>query len=184
MDLSFVTDVWSLIKDHKLAVSFITLFPPVSVTVGSFIFSRLRRPKKVTQGSTKYFDDKKLLIPPQIKRPAYSDRMAYVLAELSALAYLEFEKSGKMVQQAAWQLAGIASRSGPERQRWLKSFAEDIMLKGINSEEFLRRHLKDSQFKLLGTINVEETQGFVCKRVAAIHRLMSDRRCVVSHRKY
>jgi len=137
----------------------------VSLLVGSGIFSFLRRPKKVGQGDTKYFADQKLLKPP-MKRPAYSDRMAYVLAELSALAYLEFEGSSGVITDAAKNLAKIASQGEKEIGERLKNFADNLLIKGVNSEEFLRKHLEEAKFELLDTINVGETQGFVCKHLA------------------
>ena len=72
----------------------------VSFLVGSGVLSFLRRPKKVGQGEASYFTDKNLLAPP-MERPAYSDRMAYVLAEMSALAYWEFEGAGGVIKDAA-----------------------------------------------------------------------------------
>jgi len=41
-----------------------------------------------------YFDNRELLLSPPIKRAAYSDRMAWVLASLSQLAYEQFEDGG------------------------------------------------------------------------------------------
>ena len=43
----------------------------------------------------KYFNANHLLTNPPIKRAAYSDRMAWVLASMAQLVYLPFEKGGK-----------------------------------------------------------------------------------------
>ena len=164
MEENLLNTLLTLICDNPFTSTFLALL--VSLIGGSSIFSFLRRPKKVSQGAVKYLADDKLL-KPLIKRPAYSDRMAYVLAELSALAYLEFESSGEVIRRdAAKNLAGIASLGEKEIGKWLETFANDLLIKGVDSEEFLRKHLEGSDFKLLGTINVAETQGFVCKRIA------------------
>ena len=54
-----------------------------------------RRPRSTPKDVDPYFSDAKLLSPP-LTRPAYSDRMAYVLAEMSDLAYFRFE-SGREI---------------------------------------------------------------------------------------
>ena len=41
-----------------------------------------------------FFERHEALLSPPMERPAYSDRMAYVLAEMSALAYYRFETKG------------------------------------------------------------------------------------------
>ena len=74
-----------------------------SAVAGSGVFSFLRRAKSTDTSNKNYFTDSKLLSPP-MKRPAYSDRMAYVLADMSDLAYYEFEGKG-----------GVGQRCGGER---------------------------------------------------------------------
>ncbi len=87
-ETNLIDTLLALVRDNATASA--VLGSIVSVIVGSGIFSFLRRPKKVSQGDAKYFADIKLLSPP-MARPAYSDRMSYVLAEMSSLAYYEFE---------------------------------------------------------------------------------------------
>ena len=136
----------------------------IAAVLGSGAFSFLRRTKTVSQGEAKYLLDDKLLAAP-IERPAYSDRMAYVLAELSALAYWQFEGPGGTITDAAKQLAKIATGSEEKVTEWLETFAGQLLIDGVDSEEFLRKILEDRGFELLGTINVVETQAFVCKRL-------------------
>ena len=62
----------------------------VAATVGTAIFAYIRRPKSLPTKAGPYFTEAALLSPP-LTRPAYSDRMAYVLAEMSDLAYYQFE---------------------------------------------------------------------------------------------
>ena len=68
------------------------LLTSVAAFIVTGVKSFLRRPKKTSQGGA-FLTNPELLKPP-LARPAYSDRMAYVLAELSALAYFRFENSG------------------------------------------------------------------------------------------
>lgn len=46
-------------------------------------------------GAKKYFEANDLLLNPPIKRAAYSDRMAWVMASMSQLVYERFEEGGK-----------------------------------------------------------------------------------------
>jgi hypothetical protein len=118
----------------------------------------------VSQGETEFFADKKLLSPP-MARPAYSDRMAYVLAEMSSLAYYEFEGSGGTIRNAAKSFLQKTFDDEDEIRKWLETFADDLLIKGVDSEEFLRRVLENKGFNLLGTVNVANIQAFVCKRI-------------------
>jgi len=140
-----------------------TIAAVISTIAGSGILSFLRRPKSASQGEAKYFADGKLLTPPT-RRPAYSDRMAYVLAEMSALAYYEFEGSGGVVKDAAKHFLGRVSDNSEEIEKLLEQFADELLVKGVDSIEFFRKILENSDFELIGTINVKETQGFVCRR--------------------
>jgi hypothetical protein len=136
----------------------------ITAVLGSGVFSFLRRPGKVSQGEADYLSEEKLLAAP-IERPAYSDRMAYVLAELSALAYYEFEGVGGRISDAAKHLAKIATGGEEQVGKWLESFASQLLIDGVDSEEFLRKILESRDFELLGTVNVVETQALVCKRL-------------------
>jgi triacylglycerol lipase len=137
----------------------------LSIIAGSGVFSFLRRPKSTSQGEVSYFSDDKLLSPP-MRRPAYSDRMAYVLAEMSALAYYPFEGSGGVVIDAARDILNLANGDESKAREWLEEFADELLIKGVDSKEFLNKILEKSSFELLKTINVAETQAFACKRVA------------------
>lgn len=107
----------------------------VSFLLGSGVFSFLRRPKKVGQGAAHYFTDNNLLAPP-MERPAYSDRMAYVLAEMSALAYWKFEGTGGVIKDAAAGLLKDVIGNEEDAQKWLEAFADDLLIKGVDSEVF------------------------------------------------
>ena len=49
----------------------------------------------MTKNKSKYFSEESLLTPPK-RRAAYSDRMAYLCAELSRIAYFPFEGGSRL----------------------------------------------------------------------------------------
>jgi triacylglycerol lipase len=67
--------------------------------------------------SNKYFEFKELLTPP-IKRAAYSDRTAWLMAKMSKLAYLPFEKDDSELKsglaEADFELVRIFNREGTQ----------------------------------------------------------------------
>ena len=85
-----------------------------------------------------------------MSRPAYSDRMAYVLAEMSSLAYYEFEGSGDRIRNAAKGFLQKTFDDEGDIRKWLETFADDLLIKGVDSEEFLCRVFENKGFKLLG----------------------------------
>jgi triacylglycerol lipase len=142
----------------------------VSVVVGfvtTGFISYQRRPKKISQGGS-YFNDEDLLKPP-MARPAYSDRMSYVLAEMSALAYFEFEGAAGVLDETVENFlkinADVKSDSELQVRALLKKFRDESLVKTIDSEKFLKGILKEADFVLLETINIKNTQAIVCKRV-------------------
>ncbi len=135
----------------------------VSGLAGTGVLSFLRRPKSTSQGELKYFRDSRLLSPP-MRRPAYSDRMAYVMAEMSALAYYPFEGSGGVMKDVAKHLLGKTFDKQEDIEKILGKFAEELLIKGVDSRVFFSEILKASGFDLIDTIHVAETQGFACKR--------------------
>ena len=163
--MDFVGSLLELVKEYPVITTAVTV--PISGIIGSGIFSFLRRSKTVADKNDSYFSDSQLLSPP-IKRPAYSDRMAYVLAEMSDLAYYQFEGSGGFVKDAAKNFLNekLDPQNEADIHRFLEKFSADLIGKRHLSIDVFRNMLENADFKLLGTINVEETQGFVCKRVA------------------
>ena len=94
MDMSFIELAKQFIGDYWPHVSGV-LVPAVATA----IFAHLRRPKSTARDTGPYFTEAELLTPPLV-RPAYSDRMAYVLAEMSDLAYYQFEGEGGFIEDA------------------------------------------------------------------------------------
>ncbi len=133
-----------------------------SGTIGTGIFSFLRRPKPSQQKTGQYFKDSDLLTIPT-KRPAYSDRMAYVMAEMSDLAYFEFEGPGGAILDAIDRVQKLNIKNIEDVQGFLESFTQELMGNRALNIGFLTKILEISKFELIDTINIEETQGFACK---------------------
>ena len=160
MDAS--TAVWQFITGWPV----ITSVGVVAVSAASTaIFAYLRRPKSSASEIGPYFTDKKLLLPP-LMRPAYSDRMAYVLAEMSDLAYYQFEGQKTFIDEAVEKALDLNLTEDTDIRKFLDEFSADIMSKRRLSLKLLKDVLKKSGFSLLKEIDVAETQGFACKKIA------------------
>lgn len=114
-----------------------------------------------------YFKETELLAPP-IQRAAYTDRMAYVLAEMSDLAYFPFEGIDRMIKDAAKEAVKLAiGKETDELENFLRNFAEKMLKdKGANLDVF-ENILKNADFELIKPFDKIETQGFLCRRNAA-----------------
>ena len=167
MDIDFLTTAWEFVKDYWPYVIGVTGVSSVVVpAMGSAIFAYIRRPKSSTNEVSPYFTDKKLLSPP-LARPAYSDRVAYILAEMSDLAYYQFEGQSDFLDDAVDSALALNLRDGAGIREFLDKFSTALMSERRSSVKFLKKNLANSGFSLLDVINVAETQGFVCKRTAA-----------------
>lgn len=146
----------------------IAVISAMAALVATGIKSFNRRPKKTSQGGA-FLTHSELLTPP-MARPAYSDRMSYILAELSALAYFRFEDSEDGTLQLA--IEKFRELKGENDTRFdemisevLKEYQDDLLLHAVDSKKVLAEILKKADFELVDTINVGTTQGFACKRV-------------------
>ena len=157
MDTSFLKDIWQLVADYWPHIS------AVIAAISTAIRAYLRRARSTTNKVGSFFTDTKLLSPP-IRRPAYSDRMAYVLSEMSDLAYYKFEGPSDLVNNAVKNLNSLKPPTNARIHNFLETFSADLMSNRHLSLGFLRNILNNSGFQLLDVINVAETQGFVCKR--------------------
>lgn len=150
---SLVTNYWSILA-------------PIVPIVGVAIHAFRRRPKSLPALADGYFTDAKLLSPP-LARPAYSDRMAYVLAEMSDLAYFQFEGQIGLVEDALRQAKSLDLSADVDIRKFLDEFSTNLMNgRRLNLQSFSSA-LEKSGFQLLDIIHVAETQGFVCKRTVA-----------------
>ena len=131
--------------------------------VGTIVRAIVRRPKTNGQESRGRFEREELLSPP-MERPAYSDRMAYVLAEMSALAYYRFETSEGLVNDMS-EIAAVGELGDVEEAAaFLSGFANRLLSGRSLGLECFRKVLEDAGFELLEVIDVADTQGFVCRR--------------------
>jgi predicted lipase len=113
---------------------------------------------------TTYFSAKELLAPPT-ERAAFSDRQAYVCAELSKLAYFKFE-GGHTLDEAL----SIAKSVFGEDER-LKLLEEQLKLlltaspsAAAEATKALGAILQEGAFTLVKTFSTEGTQAFLCTR--------------------
>ena len=161
MDLSFLTDIWNAIGDYWPLIAGGSV--PVLGAITTAILAFVRRPKSSNDSDQTYLEDEKLLSPP-LSRPAYSDRMAYVLAELADLAYYQFEGANGFINDAIEQAKRVDLTVESNIREFLDGFSAEMMSGHRLSLNAFSGILERSGFSLVGTINVGETQGFVCKR--------------------
>ena len=137
-----------------------------AIAVATAIFAHIRRPKSTARDTGPYFTEAELLTPPLV-RPAYSDRMAYVLSEMSDLAYYQFEGEGGFIEDAVQAALERNLADGQDIRQFLDQFSTDLMSGRRLSLDAFGNVLANSGFSLVDVINVRETQGFVCKRNVA-----------------
>jgi len=118
-------------------------------------------------GDNGFFAKQQFLSPP-IQRAAYSDRMAYVLGEMSGLAYFPFEGVDGLLSEAAVRAAKIVtSETAESLEQFLAEFAEKMYHnKGANLAAF-KEILKAAGFQYIAHFDKATSQGFLCKRVVA-----------------
>lgn len=116
----------------------------------------------MTENKTKYFTEEKLLTPPQ-QRAAYSDRMAYVCAELSRIAYFPFEGGARLenVLDYVETIVGDDKQKEVIRSHVKELLGEDRFDEAASKAEF-EKILALGGMALVDTFNVGDTQGFVC----------------------
>ena len=163
MDASLIDTARDILNDYWPHASGLAI--AAAGAAGTAIFSFIRRPKSSPTETGPYFTEAPLLTPP-LARPAYSDRVAYVLAEMSDLAYYQFEGQRGFVDDAVENALLLDLTDGTNIRDFLETFSTQLMSGRRLQLESMRRVLSNSGFSLLGVINIGETQGFVCKRVA------------------
>ncbi|MCY4421275.1 MAG: lipase family protein [Gammaproteobacteria bacterium] len=111
-----------------------------------------------------YFSANELLSPP-VERAAFSDRIAYVCAELSKLAYFKFEGG-----HTADDLVSFAKSlfKDDERVTLLENRIKALLTASASSEQesknALSEILKHANFELVKTFSIKGTQAFICTR--------------------
>ncbi len=113
--------------------------------------------------SLDHFTHPALLRLPQ--RPlGYSNRIAYLMAELAYLAYFEFEKSSSIIPDAVKRLVAVKTDLNTERaEGFVKKLVDDSLSHGGRAE--LASVLEKNHLKLLETINRGPLQAFICKNI-------------------
>lgn len=115
----------------------------------------------------KYFQSKKLLEAP-VERAAFSDRMAYVCAELSKLAYFKFE-GGHPLSQAEELIDSFVKdeNSASRLKDGLALIISQMPGTEEQSEKVLADILEAEQFQLAKTFSEKGTQAYLCTRDVA-----------------
>lgn len=113
---------------------------------------------------SKYFSAKELLSPP-IERAAFSDRQAYVCAELSKLAYFKFEGGHTADDLIAFVKTLFKD---DERIGLLENKIKALLTVSPSSEQeskdALGEILQHADLNLVETFSVKGTQAFICTR--------------------
>ena len=161
MDMSYIDIAKQFIDNYWPYVSSVAI-PAVATAV----FAYVRRPKSTARNTGSYFSEAELLTPPLV-RPAYSDRMAYVLAEMSDLAYYQFEGQGGFIEDAVQVALERNLTEDRNIREFLDKFSTDLMSGRRLSLGAFRNVLGNSGFSLVDVIDIQETQGFVCRRTVA-----------------
>ena len=152
----FISGYWLHVSGGAVATA---------ATVGTAIFAYIRRPKSSPTEAGPYFTEAALLSPP-LTRPAYSDRMAYVLAEMSDLAYYQFEGQRGFVDDAVENAMSLDLTDDTNVREFLEKFSTELMSGRRLQLWSMKKALSNSGFSLLDVIDINETQGFACKRIA------------------
>ena len=152
----FISEYWPHVSGGAVAAA---------ATVGTAIFAYIRRPKSSPTEAGPYFTEAALLSPP-LTRPAYSDRMVYVLAEMSDLAYYQFEGQRGFVDDAVENAMSLDLTDDTNVRAFLEKFSTELMSGRRLQLGSMKKVLSNSGFSLLDVIDINETQGFACKRIA------------------
>ena len=150
----FIGGYWPHVSAGALAAA---------ATLGTAVFAYVRRPKSSATEIGPYFTEAALLSPP-LARPAYSDRMAYVLAEMSDLAYYQFEGQRGFVEDAIANAQSLDLTDDTNIRDFLEQFSTQLMSGRRLQLESMKKLLSNSGFSLVDVIDISETQGFVCRR--------------------
>ena len=154
---SILETVRGLVASLWPYIAAVVAIPAVSTAILAYV----RRPKSAAAPRRGYLSRSELLRPP-LKRPAYSDRMAYVLAEMADLAYCQFESPGFLEDAGA---TALDIQTPEEMTEFLSGFAANLLgRERALGKDFLRQVLESKGFSLLDVLDIADTQGFVCKR--------------------
>ncbi|HTR00245.1 MAG TPA: lipase family protein, partial [Candidatus Acidoferrum sp.] len=101
-------------------------------------------------------------------RLGYSNRMAYIMAWLSNLAYYRFEGQNNFDPAAlARDLVALSGNMTQQKALAFIGEAEKLLMTKDQNADGLAKILADNQFRLLQTFNKNDTQGFICRNTCA-----------------
>lgn len=103
-----------------------------------------------------------ILLAPPLARAAYSDRTAWLMAELSRLAYKRFESNPELLENLATRLADMADQAAIKDA--VAEFVKVSSEPAGSGLEALKVELASYRFDLVKTFNSRGTQGFLAKR--------------------
>lgn len=151
-------------ESNNTIINFLLVVIPLAVPFGLLIQKALAsRVKEHDVDSGVFFPDKTLLNFPE-QRLGYSDRVAYVMGELSDLAYYRFEDADK-VTLARERLNALIQKgelSSINKDLSIDSLLADCLR--IGGREELQRILNEAELDLIGTINVGNLEAIICKK--------------------
>jgi hypothetical protein len=102
-------------------------------------------------------------LPPPVKRAAYSDRTAWLMAAMSELAYIRVESSRKDdLLTLAKELIAAEGQSG-EAER-LNRFQKELDKAGDEPRQRLEATLGAAGFELVEFFAIDDTEGFIAAR--------------------
>lgn len=102
------------------------------------------------------------LLSPPVARAAYSDRTAWLMAEMSRLAYEKFENGDEKLDQVVEKLKGATNEK--EIRKLVSRYAKLIAQPDEEGLKRLKDGLADFGFDLVATFNNGGTQAFLAKR--------------------
>jgi triacylglycerol lipase len=105
-------------------------------------------------------DTKELLKPP-VGRAAYSDRTAWLMAEMSRLAYLKFEGPAAVRESLVEDLAKLTDKTAIEAKL---QEVEQLLLSSGDQRDALESELREADFNLVKTFNSRDTQAILATR--------------------
>lgn len=111
-----------------------------------------------------YIRQHKPLLSPPVARAAYSDRTAWLMAEMSRLAYERFESDAELLNDLAKRLAALGDHDRIKKE--VTAFVKDYVTPKGTGLEALESSLAASGFELVATFNNGGTQAFLAKRAA------------------
>lgn len=161
----YFDDWWPLVKDHReLAAG------AAGALLSSIVFA-IRRRVITGRPMGDFFTQTALMVPPDNKS-RYSDRMAYVLAEMSELAYYQVERERDSFVQFAEQVKISKPETQQDLDKVIKLY-QNLTRPGLVadvtlfSEDALQKLLDQYGFEYQRPyLNCGSAQGFICYKRA------------------